>query len=96
MYLKDYQYTIEYFYEGFGIYFSDLQDSSHKVVLFYSEEAHTFSIRSSYSEEDVSLYENISDKNELTKYTLRVFFRLDLIEKMINQKKTTKPASTWI
>jgi hypothetical protein len=89
LYLKEYTYNIEYFYEGYAIFLTDLLDNSHRVVIFYNINFNSYSIRSSYNDEQFLLVENIQSIEELNRIAIKTLFRCDAIERLLQNKQKT-------
>jgi hypothetical protein len=79
-YMQNYSYQIEYFEEGYAIFFSNRTEISHKVIIFYNIKARSFTIQSTINNILQNSIEHITETQILTKNVLKFFLRLDQIE----------------
>lgn len=93
LYLNSYRYSYEYFLEGFAIFFEEIQDSTHRIVVLFEYNSQTFSIRSLYKNILFKYYEKIATIVELNAMASKLFLRLDFLEKNITSIKSVSKDS---
>jgi hypothetical protein len=86
-YLKDFIYEIEYFFEGYGIFLSNIEDPSHRIVIFFDFESKSFSITTFFSNKLNLKTEGILNKGDLSKLLLKCILQLDKLDNLRNFNK---------